>query len=290
MKLHAPAGWTAAHKIVELANGYMIRLDALGRADDGGDPELGRALKSAGFTAQSEMDLGARAEALNDSNRLRLIKAAQQRPVSIDGLGRVAKLSKRAAAVERNRRGHRAAMFAQITKVDEEKRLIFARAAQEVPDLSGEIMDYETTAPHFRAWSDETKKATNGKSLGNVRAMHDAIAAGKVTGIYFNDAEKAIDMQVKVVDDTEWNKVLDGVYTGLSMGGEYVQQWQDGGLTRYTAKPIEVSLVDKPCIPTALFFDVRKANGATVRKKFKGPPRVDLGPMLKSRLTSRVTA
>jgi len=163
----------------------------------------------------------------------------------------------------------RAQMFAQITKVDEEKRLIFARAAQEVPDLSGEIMDYESTAPHFKAWSDETKAATAGKSLGNVRAMHDSIAAGKVVGIEFNHAEKAIDMQVKVVDDAEWNKVVEGVYTGLSMGGEYVKQWQDGPLTRYTAKPIEVSLVDKPCIPTALFFDVQKADGTVMQKQFK---------------------
>jgi hypothetical protein len=162
-------------------------------------------------------------------------------------------------------------MFAQITKVDEASRTVTARAAQEVPDLSGEIMDYATTKPYFEEWSRETAAASAGKSLGNIRSMHTNIAAGKAIGIEFNDAESAIDLKFKVVDDQEWTKVLEGVYTGLSMGGTYVKQWQDATnpeLTRYTANPHEVSLVDKPCIPTALFFDVHKADGSTLRKSF----------------------
>ena len=163
-------------------------------------------------------------------------------------------------------------IFAQITKVDASQRLVFGRACQEVPDPSGEIFDYASSKPFFEKWSKETSDVTAGKSLGNVRAMHEAIAAGKVTELTFHDDERAIDMCTKVVDDNEWNKVLEGVYTGFSIGGSYEKRWQDGELVRYTANPIEVSLVDKPMIPTALFFDVVKADGAVMRKAFKSTP------------------
>jgi len=102
-------------------------------------------------------------------------------------------------------------LFAQLTKVDEEKRLVYARAAQEVVDKSGEIMDYEGSKPNFKAWSAEFSKDTDGKSLGNVRAMHGKISVGKLTKIDFNDEEKAIDVCLKVIDNNEWQKVLEGL-------------------------------------------------------------------------------
>lgn len=34
-------------------------------------------------------------------------------------------------------------------------------------------------------WSDEIKAASGGKSLGNVRAMYDKIAGGKLPDIHF---------------------------------------------------------------------------------------------------------
>ena len=82
-------------------------------------------------------------------------------------------------------------LFAQMTKVDEEKRLVIGRAVQEVPDRSGEIFDYASSKPHFEQWSKSFADDTDGKSLGNLRAMHGKVAAGKLTGIDFNDADKA---------------------------------------------------------------------------------------------------
>ena len=171
-------------------------------------------------------------------------------------------------------------LFAQIRKVDEEKRLVYGRAAEEVVDKSDEIMDYASSKPHFQKWSEEVAKDTDGKSLGNLRAMHGKVAAGKLTGIEFLDAEKAIDICTKVVDDAEWKKVLEGVYTGFSMGGAYVgektvEKMAGRDVTRYTAKPSEISLVDRPCIPTAKFFEVQKADGAIVKVDFKEPPAED---------------
>jgi hypothetical protein len=160
--------------------------------------------------------------------------------------------------------------FVPITKVDVEKREVWGRAVQEVPDKSKEIFDYATSAPLFRDWSAGFDKATDGKSLGNIRAMHGKVAAGKVTAIDFNDTELAIDICAKVVDDAEWNKVQEGVYTGFSIGGSYEKRWDDGGLKRYTARPAEISLVDNPCVPTAR-FQMIKADGQVEEKEFKAP-------------------
>jgi hypothetical protein len=166
-------------------------------------------------------------------------------------------------------------LFAQITKVDQDKRLVYGRACQEVVDRSGEIFDYEGSKPYFKSWSDGIAKDTDGKSLGNIRAMHGKIAAGKVTEIDFHDADKAIDICGKIVDDQEWKKVLEGVYTGWSIGGSYVgekktEKMADGSdAKRYVADPNEISLVDQPCIPTAKFFDIVKADGVIEKVAFQ---------------------
>lgn len=160
--------------------------------------------------------------------------------------------------------------FVPITKVDVEKREVWGRAVQEVPDKSKEIFDYATSAPLFRDWSEGFDKATDGKSLGNIRAMHGKVAAGKVTAIDFNDKELAIDICAKVVDDAEWEKCTEGVYTGFSIGGSYEKRWADGDLKRYTARPAEISLVDNPCVPTAR-FQMIKADGQIEEKEFKAP-------------------
>jgi len=72
------------------------------------------------------------------------------------------------------------------------------------------------------------------------------------------------------VDDNEWKKVLEGVYTGFSVGGSYGAKWPDPvleGVTRYEAKPVEISLVDVPCMPGAM-FEIVKADGASEMRKF----------------------
>jgi len=161
-------------------------------------------------------------------------------------------------------------LFIPITKVDVAKRLVYGTIAEEVPDKSGEIMDYETARPEFEAWSAEIARASSGKSAGNLRAMHGSVAAGRLDRIVFDDTEKRIATVAKVVDEAEWNKVLEGVYTGFSMGGKYKKRWRDSArpdLTRYTPEPMEVSLVDNPCIPSAT-FEVLKDDGTTELRKF----------------------
>ena len=159
-------------------------------------------------------------------------------------------------------------MFIPITKVDAAWRLVYGLATAESKDRAGEICDYTSTKPFYEKWSAEIAKSTRGKSLGNLRAMHGPVAAGKVTEITFNDEAKQIEICAKVVDDAEWAKVLEGVYTGFSQGGAYERRWTVAdGNTRYTASPNEISLVDLPCLPQAT-FEMIKADGTSEQRRF----------------------
>jgi hypothetical protein len=161
-------------------------------------------------------------------------------------------------------------MFIPLVKADAARRLVYGVATAETPDRAGEICDYATTKPYYEKWSADFHKASGGKSLGNLRAMHGKVAAGRVEAISFNDEEKQIEICAKIVDDAEWAKVEAGVYTGFSQGGGYVKRWPDESdpdVTRYTASPVEISLVDIPCLPAATFSMV-KADGIVETMSF----------------------
>jgi hypothetical protein len=113
-------------------------------------------------------------------------------------------------------------LFLPLLKVDLDQRLVTGVATAETPDRSGEICDYASSKPYFEKWSAEALAASGGKSLGAVRAMHGRVAAGKLTDIAFDDDAKRIVVAAKIVDDDEWRKVCEGVYTGFSQGGRYV--------------------------------------------------------------------
>jgi len=163
-------------------------------------------------------------------------------------------------------------LFIPICKVDEAKRMVYGRATQELPDKVGEIFDYESSVPYFKKWSESVFKDSDGKSMGNVRSMHSKVAAGKLVNIDYKDDEKAIDVAAKIVDNNEWEKVLEGVHTGFSIGGDYIRKWADTEkpeFTRFTADPSELSIVDRPCLGAAKFFEICKADGTSEQKEFK---------------------
>lgn len=156
-----------------------------------------------------------------------------------------------------------------IKKVDAARRLVTGVATAEIPDRVGEVCDYATTKPLYEQWSQSIAATTGGKSLGNLRAMHGNVAAGKLVSLKFNDDLKQIEICAKVVDDAEWAKVEEGVYTGFSQGGTYVDRWKDpSGIMRYTAEPHEISLVDLPCLPEAR-FELIKSDGSQEMRLFK---------------------
>lgn len=162
-----------------------------------------------------------------------------------------------------------------LRKVNAAQRTVEA-SIDETPDRSREVFDYATSKPYFEQWSSDMHKASGGKSYGNVRAMHGMTAAGRVDQIVYDDMGKSVSFVIHVVDDAEWAKVEAGVYTGISPGGRFMKKWNDladPSLKRYTAGPSEISLVDMPCIPSAVFSMV-KADGSTEMRKFA--PRANL--------------
>lgn len=154
--------------------------------------------------------------------------------------------------------------FIPFAKVDAAKREVWGIATAEIPDKDGETCDYGKSKPFYQQWNEEFSKATDGKSLGNVRYMHQLDAVGKVIACEFRDAEKEIFIGARIVDDDAWKKVEEGVLTGFSQGGDYVDGPDENG--RYTAKPSEVSVVDNPCLGAAHFAYI-KADGTMELRK-----------------------
>lgn len=160
-------------------------------------------------------------------------------------------------------------LFLPIRKVDEEQRLVYGVITEETLDKAGEVMDYEGSKPLFEKWSQGIAKATEGKSYGNVRVMHTNKVAGILNQeLVFDDEARTIEACAKVVDDNEWEMVKAGAYTGFSIGGRYQRRWEADGVKRFIAEPVEVSLVDNPCVPTATFSFV-KADGAEEEVAFQ---------------------
>jgi hypothetical protein len=158
-------------------------------------------------------------------------------------------------------------LFIPLTKLDEEKHLIYGVCTSETPDRDNEILDYQTSKPFFEEWSKSVERDSGGISKGNVREMHRLSACGRLEQIQFNDVAKRIEVAARIVDEGAWKKCKEGIYVGFSVGGKYRNTWKDGGLTRYTAEPVELSLVDRPCVPDAT-FQLVKADGSTETRKF----------------------
>ena len=157
-------------------------------------------------------------------------------------------------------------LFAALTKVDELKREVWGLATAEVVDKDGEIFDYASSKPYFQDWSDEISNATSGRSLGNVREMHQSSAVGKLVDLEFDDEQKTVAVGARIVDDAAWQKCVEGVYTGFSIGGRYVNLWPDGEFMRFTAQPVEISVVDNPAVPNAHFTAIKVDGTEEVRK------------------------
>jgi hypothetical protein len=178
--------------------------------------------------------------------------------------------------------------FIQFTKVEEATRTVYGIATAELPDKDGEICIYADTKPYYQSWSAEAATATSAAgqeiSLGNIRLQHGLDIGGKVTGIDYDDANKAIKIRSTPRTDEIWKDLVAGMYTGYSQGGRYIYRncnecgiaipsgtWcskcDKKVLIAYAAAPAEVSYVDSPCLGAAHFEFVR-ANGTTEVRKF----------------------
>ena len=143
--------------------------------------------------------------------------------------------------------------YVPFHKVDEEQRMVWGRATDETVDSEFDVIDYGATKAAVAEWT----------QWRNIREMHQPSAVGVAVEITLDDAAKALDLGVRVVDDEAWRKVKEGVYKGFSVAGlvfDVVMTKLDGQdirrITRYALT--EISLVDRPANPSARFSMLKR--------------------------------
>lgn len=128
--------------------------------------------------------------------------------------------------------------YIPFSKKDDEQRMVYGYATTEAIDSQGEIVAktaIEEALPDYM-------------KFGNIREMHQPSAVGKAQEANIDD--KGLYLGVKVVDDSAWTKVKEGVYNGFSIGGKIVTKIND---TITKLRLTEISLVDRPANPEAVF-------------------------------------
>lgn len=164
-------------------------------------------------------------------------------------------------------------IYVPITKVDAETGIVEGIATREEIDKAGEIVSFEGAKKAFAEWSDYFMRVSDGESHGNIRSMHDRIAAGKAIGWAPIEDQQAIFLRTKIVDDNELKKCQERVYNGFSIGfnpiGPPSFKMVDGKRHRFydEFRVVETSLVDSPMCDSAMFTLVKRDDPAVRRAK-----------------------
>lgn len=161
--------------------------------------------------------------------------------------------------------------FVPITKIDEATHTVYGLAASEKPDCDDEIWDYDYGKQAMQKWSHQTLARTvaagQEPSLGNIRIMHGLTMGGKVTRLEFKDDVKQAWIETQPVDDKIWQQLKGGYLSAFSIGGGYAWKKKDGEHQRYGADVAEISYVDNPANPEAVFTYI-KSDGSMELRKF----------------------
>jgi phage head maturation protease len=134
-----------------------------------------------------------------------------------------------------------------IAKVDAEARMVWGYASTEARDDQGETVTVEALKA---ALGDYMKFA-------NIREMHQLSAVGVAREAAVDD--RGLYIGARIVDGRAWEKVTEGVYKGFSIGGRVTAR---DTVERNTITGLainEISLVDRPANPEAV-FDYWKAS------------------------------
>jgi len=159
-----------------------------------------------------------------------------------------------------------------FAKVDKERRIVSGFATLDNLDVQNDIVTNDASLKAFSQFR------------GNIREMHQPSAVGKMVAFkedkYFDPESKKfysgvfVSAYVSKGAQNAWEKVLDGTYTGFSIGGR-MNKWDDG-YDEKMDKPIriikdydliELSLVDNPANQFASIISIEKVDGINV---FKG--------------------
>lgn len=141
-------------------------------------------------------------------------------------------------------------IYLPIAKIDAERREVWGYASTEARDDQGEIVKREAL---IGALGDYMKFA-------NIREMHQLSAVGVAREAAVD--ERGLYVGAKIVDDQAWQKVIEGVYKGYSIGGRIIERDPADYKTITGLVLNEISLVDRPANPEAV-FDCWRAAGAT---------------------------
>jgi hypothetical protein len=156
-----------------------------------------------------------------------------------------------------------------IGKVDIERRMVSGFATLDNVDKQGDIVTTESSVEAFKNFR------------GNLREMHQPSAVGKIVSFkedkYFDPSDKKfysgvyVSAYVSKGAQDAWEKVLDGTYTGFSIGGN-IKTWDDAYDEKMdksirvikTYELHELSLVDNPANQFANIVSIEKVNGQNV--------------------------
>ena len=156
-------------------------------------------------------------------------------------------------------------------KVDIEKRIVSGFASLDNVDKQFDIVTTEASMSAFA------------KFRGNIREMHQPSAVGKMISFkeekYFDPETKKffkgiyVSTYISKGARDAWEKVLDGTYTGFSIGGR-MNKWDDAYNEELDKSIriikdydlIELSLVDSPANQFASIMSVEKVDGVNIIK------------------------
>ena len=162
--------------------------------------------------------------------------------------------------------GDKVRLSMPLTKVDEGRRIVSGFASLDNLDKQDDIVTTEASMAAFA------------KFRGNIREMHQPSAVGKMVSFkeekYFDPESKKfykgvfVSAYISKGAQDAWEKVLDGTYTGFSIGGR-MNKWDDAYdenleksirvIKEYDL--IELSLVDSPANQFANIMSVEKVDG-----------------------------
>jgi len=156
-----------------------------------------------------------------------------------------------------------------IGKIDVERRMVSGFATLDNVDRQNDIVTTESSITAFKNFR------------GNLREMHQPSAVGKIVSFkedkYFDPSTKKfysgvyVSAYVSKGAQNAWEKVLDGTYTGFSIGGN-IKEWDDAYDEKIdktirvikTYELSELSLVDNPANQFANIVSIEKINGQNV--------------------------
>jgi len=148
-------------------------------------------------------------------------------------------------------------MYAPFQKVDSENRKVYGYATTDAVDSQGEVIDL---AASFEAVDEYKKWAT-------IKEMHrPETAAGIAVSIEKHEGV-GVYVGAEIVDDQAWKKTEKGVYKGFSIGGRVLER-KGNHITKYQL--YEISLVDRPANPDALFVVTKRDVNASATEALGG--------------------